>query len=131
VTVSDWLRSETPGHLTLLTRLRERLENSIETDVCVDETGAEKQTPSRDWCRAFARYQHSYLNLLVEERERAKLKLLAQRSGQGTLTDEEYAAEIKQLGEEVLAELSTADLAKEFLKRGMSLPVSSGDDDPD
>lgn len=131
MTVSDWLRSETPGHLELLTKLRRRLEESIETDAAVDETGAGKVTPSRDWCRAFARLQHGYLGLLVEERERAKLKLLAQRTGQGTLTDEEYSAEIKQLGEEVLAELSTADLAKEFLKRGMSLPVSTGDDDPD
>lgn len=131
MTVSDWLRSETPRHLKLLSDLRSRLEDSLDSDVAVDETGASKGTPSRDWCRAFARYQQGYEHLLVEERERAKLALLAKRAGHASLTDEEYELEMRQLGKEALKELPIADLASEFLARGMSIPVSTGGDDPD
>lgn len=131
MTVSDWLRSETPKHLKLLSDLRKRLEDSIEADVAVDDTGASKGTPSRDWCRAFARYQQGYEHLLVEERERAKLALLAKRAGAATLTDEEYELEMRQLAKEAVRELPIADLAAEFLNRGMSVPVVDGSDDPD
>lgn len=132
MTVSDWLRSETPKHLALLTRLRERLESTIDTEICVDAEGNGTATPSRNWCRAFQNYQAGVSGYLVEERERAKLSLLARRAGQAALTDEEYELEIKQLAGEALRELSTADLAAEFLRRGMSLPVvTSGDADPD
>lgn len=131
MTVSDWLRAETPRHLTLLSRLRERLEGSLDEDVAVDENGHSKGTPSRDWCRAFARYQQGYEHLLVEERERAKLALLAKRAGAATLTDEEYELEIKQLAKEAVRELPIADLAAEFLNRGMSVPVVDGSSEDD
>lgn len=123
--VSDWLRSETPRHLQLLSKLREELEESIKSDL--NELG----TPSRDWCRAFARYQQGYIGLLVEERERAKLSLLAKRAGAATLTDEEYEVEMRQLAKESIKELSTADLAAEFLNRGMAMPVVDAESDPD
>lgn len=123
MTVSDWLRSETPKHLVLLTQLRKQLEESREADR--NEDG----TPTRDWCRAFARYQQGYTNLLVEERERAKLALLAKRAGAATLTDEEYELEMRQLAKEAVKELSTSELAAEFLNRGMNIPVVSDEGD--
>lgn len=103
----------------------------MDVDTCVDANGDGTATPSRNWCRAFERYQTGYHGLLVEERERAKLALLAKRSGQATLTDEEYELEMRQLAIEAVKELPIADLASEFLARGMNVPVSSGSDDPD
>lgn len=133
MSVSDWLRSETPAHLRLLSRLREKLELTIDTDVSVDMHGQERATPSREWCRAFARYQEGYHGFLSEERERAKLALLAKRAGQASLTDEEYELEMRELGRQALKELPIADLASEFLERGMSAPIISASDrdDPD
>ena len=128
---SDWLRLETPEHLRLLTRLRNRLAETLDTDLAHDADGVTRGTPSRDWCRAYARYHQGYATLLVEERERAKLVLLARRSGQVSLTDDEYELELRKLKSEALGELSTADLASEFLRRGMALPVSSEHEDPD
>lgn len=103
----------------------------MDSDVCVDANGDGSMTPSRNWCRAFANYQTGYHGLLVEERERAKLSLLAKRAGQASLTDEEYELELRQLAIEALKELPIADLASEFLARGMTLPVSTGNGDPD
>lgn len=123
VTVSDWLRAETPKHCKLLTDLRERLEASLDLDV--NEHG----TPSRDWARNYGTYQKGYQALLVEERERAKLRLLANRSGQSPLTDDEYEQEMKLLGLEAMKELPTADLASELIARGLPVPVAVDSDD--
>lgn len=131
MSVSDWLRSETPAHLKLLSRLRARLEETMDVEICVDANGDGSSTPSRNWCRAFERYQTGYHGLLVEERERAKLALLAKRAGQASLTDEEYDLEMRQLAIEAVKELPIADLAQECASRGLLVPLSSGRDDPD
>lgn len=137
--VSAWLRSETPMHVELLTKLREMITASLTARVEMDADGRPmvipadvepSGTPTRDWCRAYQRYQHGYETLLQEERERAKLSLMAQRGGaQEPLSDEEYEREMRQLGLEAVRELDTGDLASEFLRRGMSLPVDVGQDD--
>lgn len=137
--VSAWLRSETPKHVELLTKLRETITASLSTRIEQDADGAphvipadvnENGTPTRDWCRAYAQYRSGYETLLQEERERAKLSLMAQRSGgQEPLTDEEYEREMRQLGLDAVRQLDTGDLASEFLRRGMSLPVDTGHDE--
>jgi hypothetical protein len=133
--VNTWLRRETPKHTQLLTKLREKLEATLEnrydedghkTHADVNENG----TPSRDWCRAYQRYQNGYVTLLAEQREQLKLQLMARRGGQEPLSDEEYERGMRELAIDALRELSTDDLAKEFLRRGHSLPVGEyvGDD---
>lgn len=135
--VDAWLRSETPHHLGLLSRLRETLESTLEKRI--DENGDllpadvnEAGTPTRDWFRGMQRYQTSYIALMVEQRERYKLRLLAEKAGANTLSDEEYDNEMRELAREAIRELPTADLASEFLRRGMPIPVDDVDsDDPD
>lgn len=135
--VNAWLRRETPKHVELLTKLRDRLVRTL--DPQLDDPDAdgrerwipadvnESGTPSRDWCRCYQRYQSGYMQLLQEERERTKMQLLAKRAGMAALTDDEYEREMVELGREAVRELSTDELAKEFLRRGMSLPVGEGD----
>lgn len=136
--VSAWLRNETPKHLDLLTKLRETITASLSPQREEDADGKvliipadlnEFGTPTRDWCRAYAQYRAGYETLLQEERERAKLALIAQRGGQTPLSEEEYESEMRQLGLEAMRELDTGDLASEFLRRGMSAPVDTGQDE--
>lgn len=126
--VNNWLRRETPKHTALLTKLREKLESTLEdrwdTDGLVVKADVNDfGTPSRDWCRAYQRYQNGFVTLLAEQREQLKLQLLASRSGQQPLSDEEYANGMRELALDALRELGTDELAKEFLRRGHSLPV--------
>lgn len=101
---SDWLRNETPQHLSLMTRVREKLADTIETDV------TEAGTPSRDWCRTHARYSAVYLGMLTEQRERMKMALAAKRDGQPLLDDAEYAEAERQLAIESLDTLPEDEL---------------------
>lgn len=133
--VSAWLRSETPHHLELLTKLRVRLVKAMDAqfghgDIVPADTN-DRGTMSRDWTRAYGRYQAGFNALLVEERERAKLALMAHRTGQTPLTDEEYERDMRELGIEALKELPTADLAIEMANRGLTMPVVSDLHDPD
>lgn len=138
--VNAWLRRETPKHLDLLTKLRERLTLTLddragEPDADGNPTTIQADTndcgtPSRDWCRAYARYQGAYTSLLAEERERYKMQMLAKRAGMATLTDEEYSTEMIELGREAIRELSTEEIQREFLRRGMTLPVPETEGDP-
>jgi len=118
--VNKWLRQELPKHTSVLSRMGEMLERQLEIDI--NEHG----TASRDWCRLFARYQSALMAVVGEEREKVKMQIMANRSGQQPLSDEEYANGMRELAVDALRELSTEDLAKEFLRRGHSLPV--GDD---
>lgn len=122
--VNTWLRRELPKHTAVLTRMREQLERQLDIDI--NEHG----TASRDWCRLFARYQTAVMALLGEEREKTKMHILASRAGQQPLSDEEYAAGMRELALDALRELPADELAKEFLRRGHSLPVGeyTGDD---
>lgn len=78
--VTAWLLRETPKHLRLLSKLRRQCEEAL--TLRADEPDADGNprfiqpdlndsgTPTRDWCRAFARYQHGFDTLIVEQRER-------------------------------------------------------------
>lgn len=139
--VSAWLRSETPEHLSLLTKLRETITASLSARTELDGDGKkqvipadlnEHGTPTRDWCRAYQQYRGGYEMLLAEERERAKLLVLANAKGQQTLTDEEYEREMRALGLEAVRELDASTLAAEIARRGLTpQQLIAPDEDPD
>lgn len=133
--VSTWLRAETPEHLELLTRMRERAVRKLDrADAAEAAPGGERRdpVPDRDWCRLVQRYQAGYALLLTEERERAKLALMARLKGQGKiLTDEEYESELLEVGREALAQLPVEDLARELERRGLKLPGAAAEPDED
>jgi hypothetical protein len=109
--VTGWLMRETPEHMELMSKLREKLGKTMDTDV------TEKGTPSRDWCRALGRYQNTYQMLVTEDRERLKLRLLMKRAGEEMLSDEEYESELKELAVEALGTLPADKLQAELAKR--------------
>lgn len=115
--VAKWLRDETTEHLSLMTKLRNRLAATMDTDV--NENG----TPSRDFCRALQRYQHVFALLLTEERERIKLRLMMGKAGEEMLSDEEYEQEMKSLAAESLGTLPLDVLHRELERRGASAPM--------
>lgn len=123
--VQSWLRQETPEHLKLMSDLRERLGETIRTDI------TEGGVPSRDWCRALSRYQTSFTLLLTEERERIKLRLMMGKAGEQMLTDEEYAAEMANLAKESIQTLPADVLHAELERRGMTAPVLVEREDED
>lgn len=118
---SAWLRAETPEHLRVLTRLRERLVKRLDAA----DTKGSTEVPDRDWCRALQRYQAGYGLLLTAETERQKLALMAQLKGGAVITDEEYNTGIRELGIEALRQLPAADLAAELERRGLKLPAGT------
>lgn len=141
--VSTWLRGETPHHLELLTKLRETITASLSARVELDGDGRkqvipadvnDRGTPNRDWCRAYGQYRSGYETLLSEERERAKLLVLAQRGGQAPMTDEEYEREMRQLGLDAVRELDDATIARELERRGLTqaaIAAGAGPDESD
>lgn len=106
--VTSWLVKETPEHMALMTKLREKLATTMDTDV------TDKGTPSRDYCRALGRYQTSYQMLLNEDRERLKLRLLMKSDD---LSDEQYEAELRSLAADSLGTLPMDALQKELARR--------------
>jgi hypothetical protein len=132
-----WIQRETPKHLELLTRLREKLEMSLEPQPDLERgTGLqrvngegrpmwlpadvnESNVPTRTWCRVLQRYQTGWAGVVNAEIQIRKLQLLAQRhaAGQPPLTDEEYAREMAELGREAIAELSDGELEREIARR--------------
>jgi hypothetical protein len=106
--VTAWLMRETPEHMQLMSDLRARLADTMKTDV------TEAGTPSRDWCRAFGRYQGTYQMLLNEDRERLKLRLLMKSDD---LSDEQYEAELRSLAVDSLGTLPMDALQKELARR--------------
>lgn len=128
--VSAWLRLETPKHLDLLTKLRETLTAALTLRQEPDADGElraippdlnDNGSPNRDWCRGFTEYRRGYETLLQEERERAKLLVMAQSKGQTPLTDEEYEQELRQLGVEALSQVDDAVITAELERRGMTV----------
>lgn len=136
--VREWLSRETPAHLGLMTKLREKLEQTMEVRPVLDVFGRpefdasgkpmmlpadvnEAGTPSRDWCRGLQRYQTGYTTVLVEERERWKLRLQAQQAGLspelGELTDDQFDAELKELALEAIRQLPEGELQAELKRR--------------
>jgi len=116
-TVAEWLRSEHGKHCSLLTQLRDRLSQTIASDI------TEGGVPSRDWCRAYGRYQTGLTAYMTEERERVKLSLLAGKQGDQPLTDDEYQAGLEQLALESLGEASDVELKAEIQRRGLKVVV--------
>lgn len=122
--ISAWLRERTPQHLELLDRMRDALTRHLPAGGDV--------LPDRDWARVYNLYQQGFHSLLVEERERAKLQLLANRSGaEGHIPDDELDAELRKIGIDALKELPTADLAIELANRGLTMPAVVERDDSD
>lgn len=129
--VNKWLRDETGKHTGLLEKLRSRLE--IGLNGREDEEGDGELTrggvPNRHWCRAYGKYQAGLSQLLIEERERAKLQLMAKVKGAGqVLTDEEFEVGMRDLGIAALQSLSDADLLEALSKRGLARPVLTAAD---
>lgn len=123
--VQSWLRQETPEHLALMSKLRGRLAQTVETDV------TEGGVPSRDWCRALSRYQTSFTLLITEERERIKLRLMMGKAGEQVLTDEEYEQEMAVLAVESLGTLPLDQLHRELERRQALAPALREADDVD
>lgn len=85
-------------------------------------------TPDRDWARCYGHYRNVNRDLLTEERERTKLRLLLDKDGgHRVLTDEEFAAEMKQLALEAVRTMPPEELARELSARGVSVPVTEDD----
>lgn len=132
--VNKWLRDETAKHAGLLERMRQKLETGLNGRE--DEDGDGELTaggvPNRHWCRAYGKYQAGMTQLLVEERERAKLQLMAKVKGAGAvLTDEEFEIGMRDLAKVAVRELPTSDLAEEIARRGIVVPVTVSDDTDD
>lgn len=110
--VTKWLLEETPEHMALMSRLRQRLSDTMMSDV--NEHG----TPTRDWARILGRYQLTYKTLLDEDRERMKMRLLMAKEGQDLLSDDEYEKELATLAVESLGTLPADALQRELERRG-------------
>ena len=127
--LSQRLARETSRHMEILERLGGRLLRSMDSEVCRDKDGvATSEAPNRDWCRGAGIYQAGMASLLSEERERTKLRLLAERDGsQRALTAEEYDAELRTLAIEALRALPPGELTAEVERRGLlvTAPVES------
>lgn len=118
--ISRWLRERTPQHLDLLDRMRASLLHNLPE--------GSRGIPDRDWARIGGLYLQAFNALLAEERERAKLALMARLKGGGAvLTDEEFENGIRDLALQAIRELSTADLVNELTKRGLTLPAASAE----
>lgn len=107
------LKAESERYLSLLESLGAKLTRTLPLDV--NSSG----TPSRDWARSFGHYSGGIRGMLAEQRERAKLKLLAGKTGQTPLTDEEYEQEMRQLAIEAVRELPEQELQAELERRGV------------
>lgn len=107
------MRAQSERYLGILERLGQRLLETLTVDV--NEAGS----PTRDWNRSMANYSKGMQGLLAEQRERTKLKLLAGKAGQVPLTDEEYEAEMAQLGLQAVRELPAEQLRAELERRGV------------
>lgn len=108
---SSWLRDESPPNLEILTRLRERLAESIDSDT------NEEGTPSADWCLASDRYARAFEAFLAEQRERMALRIKAAQQGAELLDDDEYEAGLAELAVESLSILPEEMLRAELARR--------------
>jgi hypothetical protein len=146
--VNEWLRTETQSNLSLLTKLRQKLEASLEERPDVDPgTGLQRVnddgkpmwleadlndrgTPSRDWCRGYARYHGGYTAILVEERERYRLRLLAHRAGFEEMSDDEFDRGLEELANEALNNMTPEQLEAVLARRRQAvLALEEGDPD--
>lgn len=76
--------------------------------------------PDRDWARCYGHYRGTNKDLLTEQREGIKLRHQLATTGQ-ELTDEQYAAEMLDLGKEALRTLTREDVTAVLAERGLSV----------
>ena len=118
--ISEWLRQRTPQHLELLDKMRDSLMRHLPV----------VGVPDREWAKVCGLYLNSWNAMSAEEREKAKLALMARLKSNGqVLTDEEFEAGMRDLAMQAVKELSTADLAQELMRRGLTLPSVPPDGD--
>jgi len=117
------LKAESERYMALLEKLGEKLTRTLPVD-CNDAG-----TPSRDWARSFGHYSQGVRGMLGEQRERVKLQIMAGKTGQAPITDDELEAGIRQLQLEAVRELPEQELRTELERRGVV--VSSEHEDPD
>ena len=106
-----------------LERLGKQLNESLP-----HETVEGSDTPTRDWCRAFSRYQTGLNDLTNEQLKHAQLQLLAQRAGQGALTDEDYEAGLAELGVEAVKAMDRDVLQRALAERGLRVEEVADDE---
>lgn len=138
--VREWLARETPENLDLLTRLRERLDQTLderpdfELDGSPRINAAGRQmmlpadvndygTPSRDWCRAYQRYQAGYQVVLEGEMKTAQLTPDAQR-----ISAEEFDSELRKLALEALRQLPDGEIQAELARRHKTAVIDMTED---
>lgn len=112
--IAQRLVAEKVRYMDTLETLGNQLRDSLPLEVCEGST-----TPSRDWCRAFSRYQTGLNDLTNEQLKHAQLQLLAQRAGQGALTDEDYEAGLAELSLEAVKAMDRDVLQKLLAERGL------------
>lgn len=121
-------------HAEMLTKLRERLQSSLETRVERDADGRQmvipaeveaSGAPTRSWCRGYVAYKDGFKVLLEEQRERDKMILMARNKSNTPMSEEEYAEGMAQMMAEAVAMLSIDDLQAELKKRGIKEPSAS------
>ncbi len=128
--IATRLASEVQRQLELQAKLGEALLRELQ-DVAqngrmqYDFEGRERgmtHVPDRDWARCYGHYKTANKELLAEERERTKLKLLVQgKDNAHALTDDEYQAEMRTLAMESVRQLSDSELEAEIRARGLNI----------
>ena len=120
--IGEWLRQRTPQHLELLDKMRDSLMRHMPV----------VGMPDREWARVAGLYLSSWNAMSAEERERAKLDLMARLKGAGhVLSDDEFERGMIELAAASVRELDTGDLVAELTRRGLTLPSASTDPDGD
>lgn len=76
--------------------------------------------PDRDWARCYGHYRGTNKDLLTEQREGIKLRHQLQQTGK-ELSEEDYAAEMLDLGKEALRTLTTEEVSQVLAERGLKV----------
>jgi len=124
--LSRWLRSETMPHAEMLTKLRQRLERSLEPHT--DEDGrlqpAETEpsgAPTRGWCRGYVAYQGGFRILVEEQRHRDQMVLAARLKSQVPMSEQEYHEGMAEMAADAIQIVSNENLVAELKRRGIEV----------
>lgn len=86
------------------------------------EATGTSHTPDRDWARCYGHYRGAIATLLQEQREGIKLRAQLKPTSE-QLTDEQYRAELLDLGRETLLTLTADELTATLKERGLAVVV--------